>query len=161
MKRDANDSLTSNFACLSCAVVGGNIFQLEKLLIPINVNKSHWILAMVDMSQHQIHIYDSLPSKKNKGGTEYISFIESYLEAEFNELPPATMTKPQWTGVPCPVGSTHVPKQRNSYDCGLFVCFFMDLTMSKCPVTSISQDIIKDYGREWLCLSLLNHTTVF
>jgi hypothetical protein len=42
---------------------------------------------------------------------EYISFKELYLEAEFNELPRVTMTKPQWTMVPCPVGSTHVPKQ--------------------------------------------------
>jgi Ulp1 family protease len=66
MKRDANDSFVSNFACLSCAIVGGNIIQLDKLLIPINVNKSHWILAMVDMSQHKIHIYDSLSSKKTE-----------------------------------------------------------------------------------------------
>jgi Ulp1 family protease len=90
-----------------------------------------------------------------------MNIIESYLEAEFNELPPGTMKKPQWTRVPCPFGSTHVPKQGNTYDCGVFVCLFMDLTMSRCPVTSISQDVIRKYGREWLCLALLNHTTVF
>mmetsp|Transcript_12763 Transcript_12763/g.33748 ORF Transcript_12763/g.33748 Transcript_12763/m.33748 type:complete len:99 (+) Transcript_12763:849-1145(+) len=37
-----------------------NIFEFDRILIPINTARAHWSLAMRDLRQREIHYFDSL-----------------------------------------------------------------------------------------------------
>jgi Ulp1 family protease len=98
----------------------------------------------------------------------YLKAIESYLKKEYNKLyKPKTLfykriKKPIWKFSPCPKGSDVPIQAKGSNDCGVFVCFFMDIVMSNCPVSLFTEEAIQnDYGRDWLCLSLVEKKIMF
>jgi Ulp1 family protease len=123
------------------------------------VDGEHWILAVVELSSSTIHIYDSDPSED--GGAMYLDAIEMYLTMEY-EKTDQKIPEPKWKKKPCRKGDKHVPKQaKKSFDCGVFVCLFMDLVMSNCSVQLFSKKTIKKYGRDWLCLSLVEKKIMF
>jgi hypothetical protein len=46
-------------------VPGGDIFEVDKLYFVINVERQHWVLAVVDISNQKIQMYDSGSQKYN------------------------------------------------------------------------------------------------
>jgi Ulp1 family protease len=94
--------------------------------------------------------------------------IKSYLNKEYNKMYNHTtffdkrIKKPNWKFRPCPKGSDVPIQAKGSNDCGVFVCFFMDIIMSNCSVELLTKEAIKnDYGRDWLCLSLVEKKIMF
>jgi len=138
----------------------GDIFRLDKLLIPINIESLHWFLAVVFMQEKKVVIYDSLPVED--GREDYLTDILQYLKDEHKhkhglDLPNVD----NWTTVPCPKGNAIAPLQGPTNDCGVFLCLFMDLILLNCPAMVLSQDSIQEYGRAWLCASILKRDILF
>ena len=99
-------------------VIRGDIFELDKLFIPININNNHWILAVIFIKEKRIQIYDSMLAP----GTRYLSRLFEYLKCEFQEKKNSIGSWHNWQLVPC---NYDTPKQLNGYDCGVFVCMFI------------------------------------
>lgn len=104
-----------------------NIFELDLMLVPMNIGGNHWALGVVDFVQYEIRYYDSLAAK-----TVHASFLDcmqQYLNDEWrrvnvNDSPPEfgpALANP--------------PQQTNSYDCGVFTCMNAECLAS---------------GREWI-----------
>ena len=72
-------------------VPNGNIFELDKLLIPINRLNVHWVLVVVDIQQFTIKFYDSYTEYNNddhglddndpykRPDKKYLDLVEKYL----------------------------------------------------------------------------------
>ena len=78
-------------------VPNGNIFELDKLLIPINRLNVHWVLVVVDIQQFTIKFYDSYTEYNNddhglddndpykRPDKKYLDLVEKYLCDEYEK----------------------------------------------------------------------------
>ena len=133
-------------------VPGGNIFEMDKLFFPINVGRDHWILVVVYMQERRIQCYDSMGSP----GTEYVQAIFTYLQDEHETkhgYPMEDMAT--WRLVAC---TADTPRQRTGYDCGVFVCTFIDLIAFNTPLSFDQSDLVR--CRKRLALSILQGTAM-
>lgn len=55
---------------------GVNLFKQDLLLIPVNVNKKHWILVVVDVQEKTVFFCDSMGSK---GFVIFIMHVDKHL----------------------------------------------------------------------------------
>ena len=126
---------------------GGNIFSLDKLFFPINVGRDHWVLVAVFMQEKRIQCYDSMGSK----GTDYVQAIFRYLQDEHEtKMGYPLEDTAAWQLVDCTAAT---PRQRNSYDCGVFICTFMDLLSLNIPLGFDQTDMVR--CRKRIALSIL------
>lgn len=130
-------------------VPGKDIFNLDKLFIPVNVNGSHWTLIVVFMQKKRIKYFDSMSGS----GSLYCEGVLEYLKDEYHHTKGGTLDKEEWTIV----GWTEdIPHQPNGFDCGVFVCTFADQVSLDLPINSIEEEEIVRYGRQRIVLSILN-----
>lgn len=89
-----------------------NLFEKEKVIVPINIMSTHWALAVIDNKQKSISYFDSLASRGNRNAVE---LLNEYMQKEAERL-----------GQQAPVyelfASAKTPQQQNGYDCGVFTC---------------------------------------
>lgn len=89
-----------------------SIFDIHKIFIPVNLNQSHWALAMVDMENERIIYADSLSNGPNAMSFAILSDIKDYVIKESgNKL-----------GEDFNFVHADCPQQPNGYDCGIYVC---------------------------------------
>ena len=103
-----------------------NIFGLKYLLCPVNHFNEHWALAAIYFREKKICWYDSV------GNTDYYKLYHllQYLEDAHKACEDpnkGTFDRNDWKLVPC---AESVPTQRNSYDCGVFLCMYADFIMN-------------------------------
>jgi hypothetical protein len=97
-------------------VPGEDIFEVNKLFFPINVERTHWVLAVADILNQKIEIYDSGSRLYNyksigKNGVRCLQTIFRYLKDEHLDkkktpLPNAN----RWQLIPC---GSDTPQQQN------------------------------------------------
>lgn len=129
-------------------VHGNDIFQMDKLFFPINIDNTHWTVAVVDMTNKRIEYYDSyhLPGKK------YVDALFDYLQDEHQTKKGTPLpNKEEWKLIYCISDS---PYQTNNYDCGVFVCLLCDFLSSGSPLTYA--EIHMGQWREFIVLALLD-----
>jgi sentrin-specific protease 1 len=138
----------SNVKRWSKKVPGKDIFELDKIFIPCNINMMHWTCVMIHMQEKRIQFYDSMGGD----GYHYTQGLMRYLKDEWAskrgkaELPDAD----KW----CIVGAEKgVPTQKNGYDCGVFTCMFADFLSLDRPLTFNQTHI--NQCRERIALSIL------
>jgi Ulp1 family protease len=86
---------------------GGDIFNLDKLFIPIHANRNHWVLAVAFMQTKVIQIYDSLLHE----GKKYLENIFQYLQDEHKERKKCPLPDVgKWALIPC---QQTTPAQQN------------------------------------------------
>lgn len=87
-----------------------DIFACRLILVPIH-SRHHWCLVAVDNKDKSIIFYDSMRS----GGMRYLMKIKAYMneEAAARQITPIEWALQSKEGI---------PKQRNTSDCGVFVC---------------------------------------
>ena len=110
-----------------------DVSRCDVILCPINMaDEGHWTLAAIYRSRKIIQYYDSLGSC----GKKYLEALERYLWDEGD--------KTRWKLSQVEI---NVPIQRNSYDCGVFVCIssFWILVIGKTP--SYDQSYITNSAR--------------
>ena len=106
-------------------VPGGNIFALNKLYIPVNVNAgTHWILIMVFFdAKKTIRTYDALGPTETR--RSYVEYVFQYLQDEhkrYYKIPMPDLKSWRLRGS----APLSIPMQLNGYNCGVFVCVFVD-----------------------------------
>jgi len=113
-----------------------NLTMCESIFIPLNITQNHWVLIVVNIKDFNMVCYDSLagcPSttelvKQFMG--ELLLFLYDYYfekEGEINRMLVNYVFYP--TGI--------VRQQVNSYDCGVYICMYMDYLCNGLDVSII------------------------
>jgi len=99
------------------------IFHLKKLLIPINVARSHWAILEVHFRNKTFAYYDSL----GYDGSVWIRVCKQYLVDEFTRGNFAEMNSPSVPNLDSwdIIDTSHCNVQQNGCDCGVFTIAFM------------------------------------
>jgi sentrin-specific protease 1 len=101
-------------------IIGKDIFNLSKIIFPINQGNQHWTSAVIYMEDQRIQYYDSLGGS----GKMYLQVLLKYLEDEHLDKKKTPLKSPElWKLVSC---TDDTPRQQNGYDCGVFTCMFAD-----------------------------------
>jgi len=128
-------------------VPGKDIFNLNKILFPINMGNMHWICAAIFMKKKRIEIFDSMGSNGNRYLEALFNYIQDeHIDKKKTPLPDAD----SWELVPT---QRDTPRQTNGHDCGVFTCMFADF-LSKDTALVFNQDHI-DQCRERIALSIM------
>lgn len=96
-----------------------NIFELDKVIIPTNVGKSHWALIVVDIESRKIIWLDSffLFGKRTELN-QYTLGVKRWLEDQRKAKHSATIQAEQRWDIVC---FKNVPQQNDGYNCGVFM----------------------------------------
>jgi hypothetical protein len=141
-------------------IPGRDIFNLERLFVPVNRTNQHWTFLCVDFTSQEIFYLDSLVKTKGKYATYSTRCMEAvsrYLEDEWNE------TRRKSSGMPFPkkewkcvdTNLKCVPQQNNGSDCGVFVCVFAEHLSRRDDCLDFNQDIMPEQ-RVKIALSIIN-----
>jgi sentrin-specific protease 1 len=96
-----------------------DLFAYNYVLIPINIGRVHWTLIYIDNQERTITYLDSTRGD----GTAIIGNVQQYLDDEHLHKKGSRLDQPYRVGVP----PADLPRQRNGFDCGAFVCAFGDM----------------------------------
>ena len=118
INKAAPDAYTQVYA----AFPARNILDKKFLVLPINIDQTHWITVVINTREHSLHLFDSIKSPE---------YEIKDLEIQQNII--------QWykaqTGVDNvqmdttrPLG---MPEQLNGYDCGLYVLFVLEMYLAQ------------------------------
>ena len=107
-------------------VDSGNIFNLKKIFLPVNVDGCHWSLIVVYIIENKIVYYDSL----NKDGSVYLEAAMDYLRKESQQINQDDINENEWSLH----RDTNIPQQRNSDDCGVCLCINADRLSQGLPL---------------------------
>ncbi len=129
-----------------------NILELEHIFVPVNINNAHWTLIVVYPRLKEIRFYDSFLTS----GTKYLDAMMKYIIDESIDKNIGIIYKSQWKLISPYNGNNSnnnnnsnnliIPRQTNGYDCGVFVCAFVDLLSSKLPLL-FDQTYLKDFRK--------------
>ncbi|KAL7420314.1 hypothetical protein Q5752_005283 [Cryptotrichosporon argae] len=94
-----------------------DIFEADRIVIPINVSNMHWTACVIDMARKRIAYYDSMA---DNGGRRYQLFehMRKYLQEEHLDKKKTKFSLDGWVDHFDP----STPQQSNGYDCGVFTC---------------------------------------
>lgn len=116
-----------------------DVFSKEYVFVPVNWRlgdeeskdkPNHWSLAAIDIQNKKIKMYDSFGRYPVKAMEKLLT----YLEMEYFEKHEARLDIDNWSLV----NVENIPKQRNSSDCGVFVCQYA-LSIAKNEHPTFSQ----------------------
>ena len=158
-----------------CGVPNGDMFALDLLFIPINIDNMHWVLAVVFMKERVIRYYDSM------GDTDRskLEGLLQYLKDEHKARKGTELDESEWTLMPCTMDT---PRQRDGkcwgdlcmicvsldcwiltpfffslypgFNCGVAVCLFCDIISRDFPTQFFKTEHITAY-RRLIALSIL------
>jgi len=112
------------------------IFELDKFIFPVHVNKIHWCCGCINFKQKKFEYFDSM----NGSSTSFFRTIRKYLSDEHKDKLKGDMGKymldlNEWTNDD---HKSSYPQQNNGVDCGVFT--------SKCA-DWISDDLYPNYSQ--------------
>ena len=129
---------------LSKALEKTPLSDLKRLIIPINITRQHWLLAVVSIVDGTIHLMDS--SYSHSLDSQYYINLKRYLSD-------AKIVRKT-----CATAQVNVPRQTDSYTCGLRVCAHIWLTLENVPAVQINypDNWIESYFRPFMihCIAL-------
>ncbi|XP_077220681.1 ubiquitin-like-specific protease 1D isoform X2 [Tasmannia lanceolata] len=137
---------------------GVNIFQKAYIFLPIHADQ-HWSLVIICITARK---YESGPIILHLDSLEYhsssliFSNVENYLKEEWKYLnqadapPDVPISEKIWKNLSRRIERKviPVPQQKNDYDCGLFVLFFMERFIEDAPGRPRKDDL-RMFGKKW------------
>lgn len=96
-----------------------DIMVFDKVFVPINHDQDHWGLAVIYPQQREIKYYDSW-RRANVDNSHVLSTLADYIIFDYFMQYGSDIDTSEWITQ----NVTVIPKQRNKYDCGAFVCAF-------------------------------------
>ncbi|KAI9111938.1 hypothetical protein K1719_017628 [Acacia pycnantha] len=137
---------------------GVNIFQKAYVLIPIHENL-HWSLAIIcipDKKDESGPIILHLDSLSLHSSRSVFDNLRRYLIEEWRYLDQESacsdipIADGIWKNLDCKIKERiiTVPQQKNDYDCGLFVLYFIKRFIEEAPQRLKKQDMAM-FGRQW------------
>jgi len=137
-----------NVERFSRRVHNGDIFCLEKLIIPININGNHWTIVCINFSQKSILYLDSLGGQSTLHTKSCIRYLQDeYMRRHHSPL----VNIHEWSIRNNREGT---PKQKNNYDCGVFVCLYALHLIRNEPFNFTQADINRNI-RPWIAKAIL------
>ena len=114
-----------------------DLFNFQKILIPIHINLNHWTLGEIDLDKKCLRYYDSLGGD----GTKILKTLLAYVQNEhtLKKKKPLDVTKFTLENAKCPK-----QKKGNVTDCGIFIIAMAD-HLSKNMKFNFTQKDIPDY----------------
>ncbi|KAH3680773.1 hypothetical protein WICMUC_000124 [Wickerhamomyces mucosus] len=91
-----------------------SIINLDKIIVPININKTHWVMGIIDLKNKSIYYLDSLCKSKSKHGSMSLNLMLEYVKGQ--------ASREGVSGLEEGFELFHVldcPQQQNGYDCGV------------------------------------------
>ena len=133
-----------------------NIFEPEKLIIPLHVHGNHWTLAVVDNKKKSIYYYDSMsgyehqdsnnkPTGKTSSSIHELRLLKEYLQIQSEVLGTGDSEYLIYDRMPC-------PQQHNGSDCGVFMCETAVRVARNQPLTHKQSDMPTVRQRMALCI---------
>lgn len=111
-----------------------DVTQTDYIFVPINRNNAHWCLAVINNKARAFEFYDSM----NGSGHQALAHLKEYMKLEARNVDPTFDVtifdeyKMYGNGIRC-------PQQQNAYDCGVFVCKFVEVLSREGSLDSFSQ----------------------
>ncbi|KAK4689579.1 hypothetical protein P7C73_g536, partial [Tremellales sp. Uapishka_1] len=94
---------------------------LRVLLVPIHLNDNHWALAAINLDLKRFEYHDSLPFTE-ASAHQVLQVIKDFLSHELKDKK-EKLDSSSWQEVFDRTG----PVQPNAYDCGVWVCQWMEM----------------------------------
>jgi len=102
-----------------------DIFQMDCMLFPMNVNGMHWAVGVVDFKDRGFRYLDSMFGSPHRN---FVRFFRRYVNDEHRSKHGMPLEDiHSWGMLEEPLG---VPQQRNGFDCGVFTCGFAEYLVS-------------------------------
>jgi sentrin-specific protease 1 len=111
-----------------------DVFALDRVFIPINLNNTHWVMAVVFVQKKEIHYYDSMSGS----GKRYLDAMLKWLVDEAREKKGEQLDPEQWK---LSDQEQNVPQQQNGYDCGVFSIMCADYVSDNLPLSYVQEDM--------------------
>ena len=109
---------------------------MDKIFIPVNINNTHWCLAVIYVQEKEIRYYDSL---SGESGTFVMENLSQFLGDEMTHRKQIYLdTSSEWTRVLKPPGT---PQQTNSVDCGVFTTMYAHFISANQPISFTREQI--------------------
>ena len=126
-----------------------NIFEKDKIFIPVNISNTHWAMIVAYMQYNSIHYYDSL---KREGVNKFLKpAVLRWLKDESAERGIA-FDENEWDLID---QESNVPLQDNGVDCGVFSILCADFISDNISLSdSYKQHEIALYRRK-ICAAIL------
>lgn len=103
-----------------------DVFAQDKIFFPVNLNNTHWTMAVVFIRKQEIHYYDSMSGS----GRRYLDALLLWVVDEAKEKKKITINKSEWKLIS---NEDDVPQQRNGFDCGMFSIMCADYLADDLP----------------------------
>jgi Ulp1 family protease len=94
-----------------------SIFDLWRIVLPVNITNTHWTSVHVDLRTKEILYYDSMGGP----GTKWLELAYAYLQGEWNQYNSNEGpfdSNNEWR-MRMPSLGQSIPQQFNGYDCGV------------------------------------------
>jgi hypothetical protein len=116
---------------------GIDIASLDLVLVPVNLDNYHWVLAAVDIRDKELIYFDSLYGGDDLGVLEALGrWLFDEIHEKHGLKQAESMQIPSWTRT---VNPSYLPRQRDDGSCGLFTLYTADyLELGRIP--DYSQD---------------------
>jgi hypothetical protein len=109
-----------------CKCPGGNIFNLEHVFFPINIENYHWTMAYMNKKRKVLFYYDSCWKPKNPLGSKYLEKLIVYLREEHRSIYGQDLPEGPDDWICQHPGFTMGPRQYDQYNCGVFIVFVIE-----------------------------------
>ena len=124
-----------------------SLHLLDKIVVPINVNNMHWVLAVVDRVRKEIRYYDSYQLSGKNYCQAVLDFYAQWISLHSDG---GSLNLKEWKFV----NVKGFKKQLNNHDCGVYVCMFADLEMNKLPLSlcpPLTTSLLSEYRLRIAC----------
>ena len=112
-----------------------NVFEKDKVFIPINRNNNHWILIVIFIQQQKIIYYDSI-ADINKAKL-YLYLTARWLIDEA-KIKNHKIEINDWKLINA---GKNIPQQNNGYDCGMYVLLYSDYIADNLPLSYGEEEV--------------------
>jgi sentrin-specific protease 1 len=111
-----------------------DIFTKHKIVCPINLRNTHWVIAVIYMADEKIHYYDSMSGS----GDKYLQALKQWVVDEALDKKKLAIDVSNWKLIS---NEKHVPQQTNGYDCGVFTTICADFISDDLPLEYDQNDM--------------------
>jgi Ulp1 family protease len=107
-----------------------DIFELDKILIPINFVNTHWVAVMVSMTEKSIQLYDPMLEPETDARLYFDQILQFLRDEHINKKEVALPDASSWRLV---LQDPRLPTQPNGFDCGVYVSAFIYFSVQDLP----------------------------
>uniref|UniRef100_A0A0E0MPE9 Ubiquitin-like protease family profile domain-containing protein n=1 Tax=Oryza punctata TaxID=4537 RepID=A0A0E0MPE9_ORYPU len=136
---------------------GVNIYHTSYIILPIH-GTAHWSLIIICIPSKESNsgpIILHLDSLELHSSAKIFDTVGRYLEAEWchlrkNPPPDISISETIWDDLPSNIQKekVQVPQQKNEYDCGIFMLYYIERFIRKAP-ERFTRDNLSMFSRSW------------